>query len=536
MTPTGPQENGAALAESVADPKRYPLDEAVARCKAAMEDGSMPPRELAALLREEIERPDGGRVPRVRRLLEILSLTGRDQDVVECRGLLMSSRDERIRSKATLMIGRATRNPAWVAHRLLDPDTRVQANAIQSLWGMQGPEVRETMVSMLNSPHPRVVANCLVGLYRMNDAGSIPRLLAMAASPHERFRISARWAMGETGDPRFIPFLMKAFQTDDAKGRSMVIRSLTRLRRRVKSLEETRHLNLRVVDARLLPGGSRGVIFSILRGPNDPYCELAPLDIVVTEDSRLITDYELTPLPEPDRLVTAASLPRILSQDDPYRLAAEQALARCLEVKPAQDLWFLDRYLSGQQLGKEPALPLAATHEDPHMVLHLRQNRGLLADPEMIRRIIPGPGAREKASRDMTAGLRVLVEATSRVSGSRHAMVFFDPEQKILAGDCETIQNEARDLGLAIHILTPVALEDAPRYKAFCEATGGVYRQIDLATIVEEFPRMYQGMRNRYQIAYNCEQPPVDGQTAEIGVYSPCGSGSVAVQFSPVGG
>jgi hypothetical protein len=44
---------------------------------------------------------------------------------------------------------------------------------------------------------------------------------------------------------------------------------------------------------------------------------------------------------------------------------------------------------------------------------------------------------------------------------------------------------------------------------------------------------MYQGMRNRYQIAYNCEEPLAEGQTAEIGVYAQCGSGSVTVHFGP---
>ena len=60
----------------------------------------------------------------------------------------------------------------------------------------------------------------------------------MALHSDPLFRASALWAIAETEDPRFIPFLMEQFKVSEGKMKLSVTRSLSRIRRREKAYAE----------------------------------------------------------------------------------------------------------------------------------------------------------------------------------------------------------------------------------------------------------------------------------------------------------
>jgi hypothetical protein len=76
------------------------------------------------------------------RLLEILSAIANPARVRPYLLRLLRYPDPVMQSKVVKMIGSGGRNPQWVRDKLNDPDARVRANAVESLWGFDSPEAR----------------------------------------------------------------------------------------------------------------------------------------------------------------------------------------------------------------------------------------------------------------------------------------------------------------------------------------------------------------------------------------------------------
>ena len=78
---------------------------------------------------------------------------------------LLRNANPHLRSKAALMIGRGSRSLTWAKRRLTDSDTRVRANAVEALWGMDTPEARELLDAASRDGNNRVAGNAWLGLY-----------------------------------------------------------------------------------------------------------------------------------------------------------------------------------------------------------------------------------------------------------------------------------------------------------------------------------------------------------------------------------
>ena len=75
-----------------------------------------------------------------------------------------------LRSKAVKVVGRGSKSPKWVRQRLADPDPRIRANAIESLWSVDNAEARSLLhFAAAEDGHNRVVANALLGLYYLGE-------------------------------------------------------------------------------------------------------------------------------------------------------------------------------------------------------------------------------------------------------------------------------------------------------------------------------------------------------------------------------
>jgi hypothetical protein len=111
----------------------------------------------------------------------------------------MRSPDERVRSKAALLIGRANRSPSWMRNTLRDEDDRTRANLVEGIaaQGRAVPFVESLLEQATADRHQRVVANALLGLCRLGREDAVARLEEMTRHPNPRFRKSAEWALGE---------------------------------------------------------------------------------------------------------------------------------------------------------------------------------------------------------------------------------------------------------------------------------------------------------------------------------------------------
>jgi hypothetical protein len=75
------------------------------------------------------------------------------------------------------------------------------------MYGVDSRVTRNLLWKLVRDPHQRVVANALVALMRIGAAGAAEELRKMARNPSAVFRASAAWAMGESGNPAFLPLL-----------------------------------------------------------------------------------------------------------------------------------------------------------------------------------------------------------------------------------------------------------------------------------------------------------------------------------------
>src|SRR5262249_28314127 len=105
------------------------------------------------------------------RLLDILGEVVPLSRLLPSLMTLLRHRDSYLRSKAVLMVGKANRSARWAEELLTDPDPRIRANAVESLWDSDSEGVIELLRSTASDWNNRVAGNALLGLYRLGDAG-----------------------------------------------------------------------------------------------------------------------------------------------------------------------------------------------------------------------------------------------------------------------------------------------------------------------------------------------------------------------------
>src|SRR6202007_2258532 len=116
---------------------------------------------------------------------------------------------------------------------------RVQASAVESLWGLEGAETKQYFLEALKSKNNRVFGNAALGLYRLGDPTSIRVLLEATQHPEPLFQLSALWAIGQTQDPRFLPALTLRFKTAQGKLRLSLAGAISRIRQQEQSGDHT---------------------------------------------------------------------------------------------------------------------------------------------------------------------------------------------------------------------------------------------------------------------------------------------------------
>jgi hypothetical protein len=311
------KQNRPAFVRNLADPAKYALTEAVAAVKAELEAGNSIDVELVELLGDDLEAKNG--CARAVRILEIVSVLGWATRILSLKLALVGHEDERIRSKSALLIGRELKSADWVMRRMLDPDPDVQANAIESIWGVQTPEMHRLLDRAARSRKNRVAANGLVGLYLLNDVSSVARLFEMAEHPEESFRESARWGMGETRDARFLAYLVESYKRPGGGSKGILFGAMARIRKNLNCSKEAGSFCLRATAWRELATGSYAFRLVILQGGGQALPLFTNMNFVLEQDSRLVNKYAVTAQPNPGLIVSAFAIPRTLSQDCVYR-------------------------------------------------------------------------------------------------------------------------------------------------------------------------------------------------------------------------
>jgi hypothetical protein len=164
------------------------------------------------------------------RLLEIIDSISDGKRILPSLMRMLRNDNPFLRSKVVLMIGRSGRSIAWIEKRLQETDTRVRANAIEAMWGIESEQARDLLQWAMKDTNNRVVGNALVGLYRLGEVSPLAEIIKMAAHDSAAFRRTAAWVMGETGDPRFSEVLGRMIADGHADVRKSAFAAVRRVR------------------------------------------------------------------------------------------------------------------------------------------------------------------------------------------------------------------------------------------------------------------------------------------------------------------
>lgn len=148
---------------------------------------------------------------------------------------LMRHPSPEVRSKVVLLMGRSNHNLTRVKSFLASDDSRLRANAVESLWGCTDAEVLALFRDAAKDPRGRVAINALLGLCKAGDQDAPLRLIQLAGAENPILRSGAAWAMGEAGDPQFEEILEELERDPVQKVSAMAARS----HKRLQQLQET---------------------------------------------------------------------------------------------------------------------------------------------------------------------------------------------------------------------------------------------------------------------------------------------------------
>jgi hypothetical protein len=182
------------------------------------------------------------------RVLEVLGRSPDPSTALPALRQLVQCQNPNVRSKAALLIGRINQNPQWANQGDTEPDWRVSANAVESLWGLATPAAREAFFKAALHENHRISVNGIVGLYRMGDECAIPFLFHLSESDAALCRAAAAWGMGHLEDPRFVPRLTRLMSDPEEMTRKGAFRALARVRQRMIQLRAAGAVQVQLRD------------------------------------------------------------------------------------------------------------------------------------------------------------------------------------------------------------------------------------------------------------------------------------------------
>lgn len=171
------------------------------------------------------------------RALDVLSAAGDFAKLLPLIAAFVRHGDPHVRSKAALLMGRASHTLAWVEHALQDTDDRVRANAVESIWRVSLPAALDLFQRALVDPSNRVAVNAAVGLHLLGQSAGTEALEQLANHEDPTFRASAAWAMGMLCDPVFQATASRLRNDEDPKVCHLALRCLARLRSQSTAIE-----------------------------------------------------------------------------------------------------------------------------------------------------------------------------------------------------------------------------------------------------------------------------------------------------------
>ena len=441
------------------------------------------------------------------RLMEVLCEIGDPGRMMASMLRLLRHPNPFLRSKAVKVVGRGSKSAKWVRQRLTDPDPRIRANAVESIWGVDTIEARTLLQFAAADGSNRVKANALLGLYYLGECAALTELVRMAGDESGVARSSAAWAMGETGDTRFVGTLRRLLNDTDPNARKRAFAALGSFKRSTPRNAEAAVWH---VAARILGTDQKGwrrVLVSIAGDGARPVPAIPPLGFLLSEGGSYVISYKVSTRPEPEAISVVFLMPRAAEAAAPFR----QGIASCLEWKRNSDLWCILPYIESGD-GEIPE-----TGEDPEGI-------SFTASSDALRKMLEEPARRLECSGLWSSVWRAVKLEGAAARGTRHVFILSTNAESLLAG--HGVVAKARAPRLRIQAISS---SPSPHLRDLCDSIQASYQLVDPSSVADTVRNNYLALLGRYEITYQSVIP--DAPALKVRVQAPGGAGEVTVPY-----
>jgi hypothetical protein len=443
-------------------------------------DPQLPAKLVGFVLeRTEMEPPEC--LERVLRLLKSMP------DAASFRPLLtplLRHPNARIRSKVALLAGEGNRNRTWFERRMLEDDPRVRANAIESAGAVMSEDLRSLFQTATLDSNNRVVGNALIALYRLGDADAVASLHELISRPDPAFRATAVWAMGETGDTRFLPVLAKILSDSNEPARSAAFRAIRKLRGRES--KNPAPLAVRILGEPASSERGLKVVFDVTdQGRMIGGIQATAVRVLV--NGEVVRRYSVVEQESRCRISVAFLMPHIKGLPEEQKGIYLSALLRCFEQRRPGDGWLASQYsgVSKAGGGSRPKT-LFGVRVDSAEVCGIRPI-GRAVD---IRAVLES-GDSDRISDFNTAFLGVC-EQLRPLHVSSH--LFLLQPVAAPAVDPPVLRRAAQEAHVTVHTICASGEEG---FRDISRSTGGFYLVAD--DVAGILPAFYRGISHRYE-------------------------------------
>lgn len=440
------------------------------------------------------------------RLMDILCEIADAGRIMPSLMRMMRHPNPNLRSKAVKLIGRGSLSAKWVMGRLSEPDTRVRANAVESLWGVDTPEARTLLRFAANDGDNRVAGNALLGLYYLGDISALADVMKLAGAESTLFRSSAAWVMGESGDPRFTESLRRMISDPEAVVRKRAFAALAQIKtaNAQPPVGERWH-----VAGRMLAGesvkGLRRLMLAVASEDMRAQPKVAPLQFLLSEGAQYITSFKVTEKPLPESMSVVFVIPHSREAADG---AFYEGALNCLRWKRPSDLWSLLPYIETGD-GEAPV------PRDPEPPLFTSSAAALAT-------FLRGTPKRMESTDLWTAMWCATNQDGGQSRGKRHIIVFSSAEEGRIAGHglIENLQGGRVPVQV-------ICSGPNRQLTELCRRTHVMQRNCAAEELGEIIEQAYLNLLARYEIAYQ----PAAATTTDIKVHlqTPFGWGETLI-------
>jgi HEAT repeat protein len=415
---------------------------------------------------------------------------------------LLRHPNPRIRSKVALLAGEGNRNRTWFERRMLEDDPRMRANAIESAGQAATEDLRPLFRAAALDSNNRVVGNALIALYRLGDAMAVGNLYDLVSRPDPAFRATGVWAMGETGDTRFLPVLARILTDPNETIKAATFRAIRKLRGRDNSTGVP--LSVRVLADPILTDRELKIAFGVADG-NKPVNGVPATQIRILVNGDHVYKYAIQEQESPRRMSVAFLLSRAANCPSELRESQREAMERCFEQRRGADGWMIAHHAgAGASSGVRQEVLFGVRLESMDSA-HVRPVASLT---ELRNALEP----RDSAKRlDFATAFLALCQELRPSRLSAH--LFLVAPDSAGCTDTASLARAAQEARVSVHAICG---GPADGFREMCESTGGFFSTA--SDIPGAVCATYRGLSHRYMANLTVDG---DVKRVQVAVRSP---------------